>query len=685
MKIRVFFLFFALVTSAGTIIADGTKIGDLYYVLYDWNMTAEVICQDYSVNNYNGLTSANIPSSVTYNSQTYSVTSISSGAFSFCSSLTSVTIPNSVTSIYGSAFNGCSSLISIIVETDNSIYDSRDNCNAIIKTSTNTLIVGCQNTIIPDNVTSIGNWAFADCVSLTSITIPNSVTNIEDDAFRNCTGLTSVTVPNSVISIGRSAFSRCSGLTSISIPNSVTSIGYSAFDNIPHIIYSGEATGSPWGARCVNGYIEGFLVYADDTKTDLRACFYEATGVVDIPNSVTSIGKCAFWGCSGLTSITIPNGVTRIEDGTFINCSSLTSISLPNDAWHIGSSVFANCTSLNSIDLPDGLFDIGDGAFENCSSLKSIVIPDGVIGIYLWTFKGCSSLTTINIPTDVRAIGTSVFVGCRSLTSVTWSAKSISNFTSVNTPFFYEKSSSQTFASYDLRGQIKTFEFGNEVETIPAYLCSGMNKLTSITIPNSTTEIGASAFSGCTMLQRITLGEGISTIGDSAIADSPYLIEVKAKMALPPIINISVFSGCGDLSCITCYVPKGSLAFYKKLDVWKEFNLVETSFDEETIETTNFTIAFNDNGGNELLSQEVVLRVPAAPEIEGFTFVGWKPVSSIIANNTLEIEAVYTANVQTSAPEVVNPANKSQKLIRNGNVYILTDTKTYTVQGQEVR
>ena len=168
------------------------------------------------------LTSITIPNSVT---------SIGDGAFWECESLTSITIPNSVTSIGGLAFADCFDLTSIAVEKGNITYDSRESCNAIIETATNTLISGCQNTVIPNNVTSIGDCAFHNCSSLTSITIPNSVTSIGRLAFYECLSLTSITIPNSVTSIGNGAFSECENLTSITIPNSVTSIGDWAFLN----------------------------------------------------------------------------------------------------------------------------------------------------------------------------------------------------------------------------------------------------------------------------------------------------------------------------------------------------------------------------------------------------------------------------------------------------------------------
>ena len=244
--------------SSFSALAYDCKVDGIYYDLNNDDKTASVTYMGLYTSDNKDAYVGNIiiPESITYSGTTYSVTSIGDNAFWGCSGLTSVTIPNSVSYIGKYAFASCSGLTSVTVDKNNGTYDSRNNCNAIIETSTNKLIVGCNNTIIPNSVTSIGEFAFSDCSGLTSVTfnaekctymgsdsypvfndcinlttlnIGNKVTTIPNSAFRDCSGLSSVTIPNSVTSIGDYAFSSCSGLTSVTIGNSVTSIGDYAF------------------------------------------------------------------------------------------------------------------------------------------------------------------------------------------------------------------------------------------------------------------------------------------------------------------------------------------------------------------------------------------------------------------------------------------------------------------------
>ena len=211
--------------------------------------------------------------------------------------------------------------------------------------------------------------------------------------------------------------------------------------------------------------------------------------------TVTSIGKTAFAGRLTLTLVTIPNSVMSIGDYAFLQCSSITSINIPNSVISIGQGAFEDCSSLTSITIGNSVTSIGNSAFSNCSSLSSINIPNSVISIGDNAFEYCSSSTSITIGNSVTSIGKWAFRGCNFLTSVIWNAKHGIDFVEYDdNPF------------YIVRSQITSFEFGNNVEHIPAYLCYNMEALSSITIGENITSIGDDAFYGTAWSKNLPNG-----------------------------------------------------------------------------------------------------------------------------------------------------------------------------------
>ena len=316
------------------------------------------------------------------------------------SRILSLTVPRNVSYIDEAVnVNYNTPISSITVNSNNSVYDSRNNCNAIIKTSTNELVAGCKNTVIPSTVTSIGNNAFYYCSGLTSINIPSSVTSIGDKAFYYCSGLTSVTIPSSVTSIGDSAFYACSGLTSVTIPSSVTSIGNNTFT---------QCTG-----------LTSVTIPSSVTSIG-NSAFYYCSGLtsVAIPNNVKHVGNAAFSNCRGLTSVTIPNNVKHVGNAAFSNCSGLTSVTIESSSTRFCNKIFSGCTNLSNITMPRGTKIIGNGFFGYCASITNFSIPDSVEIIGNSAFYYCSGLTSISIPENVTAIGDSAFTYCSGLTSI---------------------------------------------------------------------------------------------------------------------------------------------------------------------------------------------------------------------------------------------------------------------------
>ncbi len=480
-----------------------------------------------------GLTSIEIPSNVT---------SIGQSAFYGCSGLTSVTIPAGVTSIGDYVFNDCSNLATITVETSNTVYNSRNGCNAIIETSSNKLIAGCKNTTIPASVTSIGDDAFGYCSGLTSIEIPASVTSIGYSAFFGCSGLTSVEIPASVTSIGDYAFSDCSGLATVTVYAPSCTLGYDAFSacgNLKNIYvfsdlvddykaaehwstYSGKITAMTpvasgtcgketpedvtWRLEGEAGHyrliISGTGEMADYIYLNTRPWhnYSENIKTIVIENGVTSIGECAFCECNGLTSISIPASVTSIGPSAFEGCSALTSIEIPASVTSIGNYAFGYCSALTSIEIPASVTTIGEEAFNN------------------------TALTSIEIPASVTSIGNGAFIDCEKLTSITV-AEGNANY------------------SNDTNGAL----FNKEKTTLIKY--PEGNDADSYKIPASVTSIGEKAFKGCGDLETVTLPDNVTSIGNEAFKDCGGLqsIEIPAKVTS---IGNSAFQACGSLTTV---------------------------------------------------------------------------------------------------------------------------------------
>ena len=402
-------------------------------------------------------------------------------AFSNCSSIKDIVIPDGVTSIGVYAFNKCFTLADVtlgkgIKAIPDGMFSECDDIESII---------------IPDGVTSIGASAFAYCEGIDEITIPNSVTEIGEYAFYYCEGLGSITIPGSVKEIKANTFWHCKYLSSVTLCEGVTSIGGRAFancdwlssitipDSIEHIdvwafyqsFYYGsleynEYKGMYYFGDSKNPYAvlvkpsgsladgEQYVIH-EDTKVIMGRAFGGSTMTrIVIPDSVVEIGDEAFAECENLQSVVIGNGVKTIGNNAFYCCESLSNITFGESLASIGNLSFSGCNSLEEIVLPDGLITIGEQAFASCNSLKKAVIPGSVEAMGYMAFSACLALEDITIEQGVKSIGESAFYRCEALTEVV--------------------------------------------------------------IPDGVTEIGKYAFSNCTSLKSVTIGSNVESIGEGA-------------------------------------------------------------------------------------------------------------------------------------------------------------------------
>ena len=488
-------------------------------------------------------------------------------------------------------------------------------------------------------------------------------------------------------------------IQSVIINSGVTSIGDEAF-------YSEMSNGS---------YLTSVSIPSTVTRIG-KAAFYSRNGLisVNIPNSVTEIGEEAFSECSALRSATLPGNLTRINDGVFMGCSSLTSLSIPDGVTHIGENAFWGCSGLRSLTLPDEIDSIGNSAFLECVALRSINIPDSLKIIAPSTFYGCSGLISLSIPNTVTSIGDNAFYNCSSLVSITLP-------------------DSATMGKYVFTNcsALTSVKIPENVTLIEEKTFQGCTSLDSVVIPDNVTSIGYYAFDGCTGMKSLTIGSKISSFGTNSFRNCTGLTTITCLRTSPPFIAGFVFNGV-NTSNVTVYVPASSVEAYKADYYWNAFKEI-LPIQEDTISVTPSNnsavivwpqyvgaVSYNlivthdldticdvlfDSEGQILQNsassprRNINAQAPAAiQESDGFsyTITGLNYATqysySVIARDANHIELTSYSGVFNTTGEATaidstkgQPSPMCNKILRNGQIYILRGEKEYTVTGQEVR
>ena len=650
--------------------AHDFEVDGIYYnILSSTDLTAEVTHGD---NKYTG--DVIIPSTVNYKSRDLAVIAIGYSAFSGCTELNSITIPNNVKSIEGFAFEDCSSLISVI---------------------------------IPDSVTSINKSTFEDCSSLTSIIIPNSVITIGAEAFSGCSSLTNITIPNSVTSIEKGAFDNCTSLKELRIEDGDTSLEmgwnntyysekkkdsdkdviwnyyhYGLFYDCPlEILYLGRnlnyTIGEYYGDCGYKCYTYDYYYSPFYQKRELKS--------VTIGNLVTTIGVGLFEECSNLKNITIPKNVTSIENHAFDVCSHLHKLHIEDGGANLEMGytkrasggyygLFTYCP-LDSLyigrNLSYQLFVneynstyAGPSPFQENSTLKSVTISDSVTVINEKLFLRCCNLAYVTIGNNVANIHDNAFCGCDSLTSITI-PKNVDYIGS----YAYSECSSLRYLHIednerDLKGDAEAFSDKQ------FYNCP----IEELYLGRNTTDVDINLNN----IKSLTIGNPVTNVDKYGTFNSS-LETITLMCSNPPVIARECFLSSNYVNSVV-YVPQGTLAAYQVADVWKDFWDIQ-----EYVLDKKFCVNYYIDGEFYAVDSvkhcdTIILR--EEPIKEGYKFSGWSEAPETMPAHDVEI---YGNFIFSSVTDVKLDSEQSQKVLENNQLFIIRpDGKKYNTIGQEL-